>query len=686
MNEQFLFEHLSEKSPGVLNFGTARMALLDIEAGFWGIRRQMEALIGSRLSNSVLQQAGANGGASFASSFGSAEEVDEQRRLFEDCVRAYQVAGFGQFTIDDVHWPVGRLVLQGKNTVEAWMVQRHGQKAAEPVCAYTAGVLVGFINVISKRQDVVCIEHKCQAMGDESCAFELIPASQAKNQTVIAYNPDPGLGRQLNLLETLFERMPMGIAILDREYHILRYNPTWIDFSERYAPPSAAPLMPGVRYFDHQPGTEPVVLPLFEETINGKTIHQNGVRLESEGIVTYWDVVLAPLVEDDEIDGILVVAVDATQREAARQNLEQRVSERTHELHMLLDMSSAASSSLELAEMLSSTLGLLVDLVNASRAGVILRDESTGKLTTQLLRPVQDIDPAEMEKMLRACESVVSKGEPLYIDSDPENGLMEPGALLPLRIRDQVIGVLVIIGPQGGSFSIQQQALFRSIAEQVSVAVENARLYEQAEQVAITAERNRLARDLHDAVSQTLFSASLIADVLPKLWDKNPEAGKQKLEELRLLTRGALSEMRTLLLELRPDAFRDVDLGDLYRHLGNAFTARTRIPVNISQDGEAGMPLNVKEVFYRVGQEALNNIGKHAGATKVDIRLSLKDGQTHMEIQDDGCGFDTLTLSAENLGLKIMAERVDSIKGKLKIESKIGTGTAIQLSWQAEEE
>jgi len=204
--------------------------------------------------------------------------------------------------------------------------------------------------------------------------------------------------------------------------------------------------------------------------------------------------------------------------------------------------------------------------------------------------------------------------------------------------------------------------------------------------VAITAERNRLARDLHDAVSQTLFSASLIADVLPKLWDKNPDAGKQKLEELRLLTRGALSEMRTLLLELRPDAFRDVDLGDLYRHLGNAFSARTRIPVNISQDGEAGMPLNVKEVFYRVGQEALNNIGKHAGATKVDIRLYLKDGQTHMEIQDDGCGFDTSTLSAESLGLKIMAERVESIKGKLKIESTVGKGTAIQLSWQAEEE
>jgi predicted hydrocarbon binding protein len=298
------------------------MALLDIDAGFWGIRRQIDALIGTRLTNSVLQQAGANGGASFARSFGKAEDIGSQEQSFESCLQAYQAAGFGKYDIEDARWPIGRLTIRAANTIEAWIARKHEQPVDDPVCAYTAGVLVGFINVVCERQDVVCVEHHCQALGDDFCEFELLPAAESGEQPVIAFTPDPGLGRQINLLETLFERMPMGIAVLDRKFRILRYNPTWVDFSERYAPPSAAPLVPGVGYFDHQPGTEPTVLPLFEETLKGETIHQNGVRLESEGIITYWDVVLAPLIEDNEINGILVVAVDATQREGSRQNLE----------------------------------------------------------------------------------------------------------------------------------------------------------------------------------------------------------------------------------------------------------------------------------------------------------------------------------------------------------------------------
>ena len=393
MNDQKLTQLLSENSPGVLHFGNARMALLDIDAGFWGIRRQIDALIGTRLTNSVLQQAGANGGGSFARSFGKADDFGSQGQLFESCLQAYQAAGFGKYDIEDARWPIGRLTIRAANTIEAWMARKHGQPVDDPVCAYTAGVLVGFINVISERQDVVCIEHRCQARGDDYCEFELLPASESGELPVIALTPDPGLGRQLNLLETLFERMPMGIAILDREYHILRYNPTWVDFSERYAPPSAAPLVPGVRYFDHQPGTESTVLPLFEKTLKGETIHQNGIRLESEGIITYWDVVLAPLIEDNEINGILVVAVDATQREGSRQNLEQRVTNRTRELQALLEIASAANSSLNLDDMLVTTLDLLISLVGASRAGVVLKDTTmNGVLSARVLRPKQDIE------------------------------------------------------------------------------------------------------------------------------------------------------------------------------------------------------------------------------------------------------------------------------------------------------
>lgn len=173
----------------------------------------------------------------------------------------------------------------------------------------------------------------------------------------------PGHGQQANLLELLFERMPMGVAILDRQYRIQRYNPTWGDFAVRYAPLTGVPLAPGVGYFDHLPGSEAFILPLFERVLTGETIQANSVRLESGGIVTYWDIVLAPLAENAEVVGILNVAVDVTEQVQLRQTLEQRVEARTQELQVLLDVSATASRSLNLTELLQKTLDRVVSLV-----------------------------------------------------------------------------------------------------------------------------------------------------------------------------------------------------------------------------------------------------------------------------------------------------------------------------------
>ena len=171
MSKNDVSRFLSEISSGVLNFGAVRMALLDIESGFWSIRRQVEALIGLKLTNSVFQQAGANGGASFATSFGTPQSALEQGQLFENLLQAYQTAGFGRFEIRNAQWPIGRVVIRGQETFEAWMMLRHDQQVEDPVCSYTAGVLVGFVNMISDRRDVVCAEKKCQARGDEYCDF-----------------------------------------------------------------------------------------------------------------------------------------------------------------------------------------------------------------------------------------------------------------------------------------------------------------------------------------------------------------------------------------------------------------------------------------------------------------------------------------------------------------------------------
>ena len=149
MTENDLYTILSEKRPGFLTLGNARMALVDIQAGFWSIRRQLQSLIGSRLTDSVLQQAGTNAGASFAKSF-IADEENDHAAAFSACLHSYQAAGFGHFEITSMELPLGCICILATETFEAWMMQQNHQNANTPVCAYSAGVLVGFINVISK--------------------------------------------------------------------------------------------------------------------------------------------------------------------------------------------------------------------------------------------------------------------------------------------------------------------------------------------------------------------------------------------------------------------------------------------------------------------------------------------------------------------------------------------------------
>jgi PAS domain S-box-containing protein len=169
-------------------------------------------------------------------------------------------------------------------------------------------------------------------------------------------------------------------------------------------------------------------------------------------------------------------------------------------------------------------------------------------------------------------------------------------------------------------------------------------------------ERTRLARDLHDAVSQTLFSTSLIAEVLPRLWEKNKDAGLQKLEEVRQLTRGALAEMRTLLFELRPAALADADLNDLLRQLAESVTGRARVPVTLDVDGSCEAPTDVKIALYRIAQEALNNIAKHSGATEAKVSLHCSANHILLQITDNGHGFDMSQATSGSFGLNNIKE------------------------------
>lgn len=252
--------------------------------------------------------------------------------------------------------------------------------------------------------------------------------------------------------------------------------------------------------------------------------------------------------------------------------------------------------------------------------------------------------------------------------------------IIPLIINEELYGTLTFYYNQPTEFSEEDIYLGMTLGTQVSLAIENARLRSQEKEVAVAAERNRLAKDLHDAVTQTLFSATLIADVLPRLWERNQDEAKKRLEELRLLTRGALAEMRTLLLELRPSSIDDASFPELLKQLCDALNGRLRIPVNLQITGNPNLTPECKINFYRIAQEAMNNIAKHADATEVLVKYWVDENTIHLFIQDNGKGWDGTTAPSNHLGFNIMKERASSINAELEISSEIGIGTKIDLS------
>lgn len=203
----------------------------------------------------------------------------------------------------------------------------------------------------------------------------------------------------------------------------------------------------------------------------------------------------------------------------------------------------------------------------------------------------------------------------------------------------------------------------------------------EREQVAAM-ERNRLARDLHDAVSQTLFSASLISEVLPRLWERDENEGRRRLEEVRQLTRGALAEMRTLLLELRPDSLVEAEIDPLLKQLAESITGRSRVPVKVTVSGRYAMPTEVKVALYRIAQESLNNVAKHAAAGRVEVKLSCRDGKVTLSVSDDGKGFEVRKAPKNSLGLSIMRERAREIGAAISLRSHPGKGTRVRVVWQ----
>ncbi|MHB1294847.1 MAG: cache domain-containing protein [Anaerolineae bacterium] len=377
--------------------------------------------------------------------------------------------------------------------------------------------------------------------------------------------------------------------------------------------------------------------------------------------------------------------------------LERRVADRTRELAALNAIAEVVSRSLDLGEILSSALEETIQVTSMDIGRAYRLNERRGELELVAQHGIEHDSPTLVHAFLpkRPSEELSSgDGRPVLtrVESLPEGDvrteLEARGVVLvvhvPFVIKGRLTGAMMLASRSERALSQEEIALLDGIGRQIGMAVENARLYECAEESAVAAERSRLARDLHDAVTQTLFSASLIAEVLPRLWDRNEEMGRQRLEDLRQLTRGALAEMRSLLVELRPAALAEARLDDLMRQLGESITGRARIPVSLTVQGQCDLTPDVKVALYRIAQEALNNVAKHSGAKHVSVSLACSEGHVQLAICDDGNGFDLASVPPDHLGLGIMRERAQGIGASIGIESAPDSGTAVRVEWRGQ--
>lgn len=256
-------------------------------------------------------------------------------------------------------------------------------------------------------------------------------------------------------------------------------------------------------------------------------------------------------------------------------------------------------------------------------------------------------------------------------------------AVVPLSGYRRVFGVMVFSFFTPKAFDDEEKDFIRAVAHQSAQALERAQLFEQAKAVAAEEERKRLARDLHDSVTQTLFAATTIAESLTRLWQRNPDRAVSLVEQIHTLNRAATAEMRVLLSELRPELIARTSFKDLCQQLASAARGRKEIKVTVDlrlEDAQA-LPRDVHVALYRIVQEALNNVLKHAQAQQVTISLCEAEGVVMLEIADDGRGFDAEHILS-GMGMGSMRERAENINASIEIISSAGNGTRVLVRWE----
>jgi len=374
------------------------------------------------------------------------------------------------------------------------------------------------------------------------------------------------------------------------------------------------------------------------------------------------------------------------------EDLEVRVDERTRDLSTLYEITAVASTYLELKKILDESLGILLKTLDCGSGTIFIKDDD-GSFDLKSHKGVPDhllpiVSAFEYEDGV--IRKIIDDPQPLFVRDLATSPSLKPLNLplgkfsyagVSIRVKNDVIGILSVVHIEGKQFSPEDVALLSSVADQLGVVIENGRLHQQNQEMAVLQERERLARELHDSVTQSLYSLMLFAEA-SREHSKSGHSEKlqQVLGDIGTTAQQALKEMRLMLYELRTSTLREEGLANALRYRLEAVEGRSGIDAHLAVSLDVDLPPELHRTLYLIAQEALNNTLKHAKATNVFVTLGTQGRQLIMSIEDNGRGFSDRNSRTGGMGLHIMQERIEAVGGNFNINSLPEIGTKIELS------
>jgi signal transduction histidine kinase len=428
---------------------------------------------------------------------------------------------------------------------------------------------------------------------------------------------------------------------------------------------------------DHAPDIPIVVLTGYDDKVLGIQAVQAGAQ----------DYLAKGAINSDLLSRAVRYAIERNHIELAER--EQRILAESFR-----DVLQILTSTLNLDEVLEHILSTIERVVPHDSACIMLWDHD--RLYLVGFQEVQSNDedkqiyrsfsPLELPTLYQ----VIENNQALVIDqldyqSHPDVMALQRKAkcfaAVPIELHQQMIGLIGVFGFTPDCFSLVTADRLTVFAQQAAIAIQNARLFQTSQQVATLEERQRIARDLHDSISQKLFTANVMAESALKQWENNPPKSRNLLTQVHELTTTVLAEMRVLLLELRPASLAQLGFKQLIDQLVQSMKGRNKQLEFVLEidDGLPDLSENEKIVLYRIVQESLNNVVKHAAATQVTISAKVHLSTLAVHIRDNGRGFILDKVGTTAMGLSIMRERAETIGAFLQIESKMNEGTGIKV-------